>query len=1226
MAIHQDAGKDPTTAAPGPDPHEQGPQASGSAKSERGKPRGWRRLLRFCLRLCLKLVIIVPVLLLILYGTRERTLHPLLVRIAPPIARMAAGLDLRLDDIDGDWRSGLVIKGLEVRRVDGQPLGVLASLRASEASVEGHLIGFARDLTRLDLIQGIRLVQPEIRLDLAAPREAPEDSGPLRIPALPRLTVDDGRLEVALAAETLRFEGIAIDGSATDAAPLTVQASAAGSDWSARIDASVIRASESSVTFVAAVPEASARGVSMTLADLTGAWSPTETSITRGTLTAGNNYLTPENVVLRSGTDGLEAGGRIAFDLEDVGDAHRVACSIRGVEDTDGWSGQLSGTIDLTPMAGQIATGSVSISGSQLFAAGVELGTVTGLATADERGFYLHELLCSDGSGSQLRGSGTLLADFKTLEGVEVTLQLDHPGGLHESLKAARDLRAELTLSGDLNHPTGTVVLRADAVEAGGRLLRDVTADGALQDGVLTLSDVQCKTEFGEANASASVTLPLNGKPLDLTLETFGWANAGEKVTLAQPVPIHLADGEVRIEGLVLSSGDGRAELSLDSATDEGLALDLKIVNLQLEPFLKGLPDSENLHFGALHGEATLRTKGGKSQGARGSINLTLDRSSDPKAAPVRAHIQADWTDGLIAFRDVVVELDAAQLQIAGSAPLLASATPLGPGKVDLQLRISADALTLTRAPVRTFLGAEARALVDRASGRAFANVQLSGAWNALRGTLKLDLEEARLLPADGRKPLLPEALSGSLAIKLGEALTLGPSSVQLGQIAKAQVSGTLAQSLDATALLEDPAARVKEWQAAAMDVQGDLDFESLDWLARFLPELRETRGALSGTVAVKGSVKEPIPTGRLVLKNGGARYRGLPPLENAQVEVTMKIGQLSIDRADFEIGASPVSIRGTVLHDQEFPRIDATITGTEVLLARSADARIRADLNLTLTGRTNELTVGGDVLLAGGRIRSPIEFQSLLSGGSTGPQSVRRGIRIPAFGPDTLKLNLNVTTSEPLSLRGRIARGKIRADLRLLGTAAQPTPIGQVFFDPLELAVPAGTINFPTGLIRFDPDSPDIPRIDLVGTTRLAGYDITVNVDGDYDEPNVELSSSPPLAPEDLLLLVLSGQPPSSGGGIEAAGQSVALYVAKDLVRGWFSSGGFDDEDKESFLDRLEVTTGRDVSRSGTLTLEATYKLREGLARKRDAIYVVLERDAYEDYGLGLRFVLRLR
>ena len=80
------------------------------------------------------------------------------------------------------------------------------------------------------------------------------------------------------------------------------------------------------------------------------------------------------------------------------------------------------------------------------------------------------------------------------------------------------------------------------------------------------------------------------------------------------------------------------------------------------------------------------------------------------------------------------------------------------------------------------------------------------------------------------------------------------------------------------------------------------------------------------------------------------------------------------------------------------------------------------------------------------------------------------------------------------------------------------------------------------------------------------------------------------------------------------------------DLLRGWFTSGGFEEEDRESYLDRLEVVTGRDISGSGVLTVEGTYRLREGFARESDALYVVLERDSYEDYGLGLRLVLRLR
>ncbi|WP_419190973.1 translocation/assembly module TamB domain-containing protein [Saltatorellus ferox] len=1187
---------------------------------------------RTLFRVGLAFALFVPAGLALLYFTRERTLHPLLVRIAPPIARMAAGLELEIGDIDGDWRTGLHVAGFSLRKANGEPLGVLTSASADEVSIEGDLIGFARNLNRLELIESVRATSPVVRLDLTAPSTSSEESGPLRLPLIPRVTLTDGDLEIRLVADTLRFQGIEIDGAATEASPLTVRTAASAAEWSAVVDGAVVRQSERRVGVKASIPEGMARGIDVTLEALVGAWSPEETTIEQGSLTVGPNHLTPAGVTLTSGPQGVEAGGNIAFDLKDVQDAYRVVNALRGVEDTGdsqnaaGWSGQLRGTIALEPMPGQISTGDVTISGEELEIAGVRLGSVSGFATADRRGVYLHELRAVDGERSELRGSGTLLADGRTLDDGELTVLIDRPQSLHSSLEPIRGLRAEFSLAGELANPSGSVELFADSLNVGGQMMRDVAADGALMDGVLDLNSVECKTEYGNASASARIGLPLDGRPLDLLLQTLRWESDGATLALAEPVPILVEGEHVKIDGLVLTTGKGRAALTFDSETAEGLALDLEIKGLELEPFVGEFAAAEGMRFGALHGTAAIRTKSARTQGVEAAIDLALDRSRDPAAAPMRAKLKATWADERIEFQDVLVELDALQLQIAGGAPLATTGELLGPGKVDLQVRLGMDAATLSTPPISLFLGQESLPFVERLSGRAFANVHLDGAWDSLRGSLQLDVEEARLAPAVGRVPLLPDALTGSLALRFDEAITLEPSNVRLGKVAHAVVSGSLARSLDATALVADPAARLEEWRSSAITAEAKLDFDSLDWIARFLPELRETSGSLSGLAQVRGSLRDLEPNATLVLKDGGARYRGLPPLENAQVEIKLDPIQIQIVRADMELGASPVSIGGTVLYEQGQPRIDATIKGTEVLLARSTDALIRADVDLTLRGRTSALVVGGDVALAGGRLRSPIEFQGLLAGGSKAPQAVRRGIRIPAFGPDTVKLDLKIRTTEALSLKGRIARGKIRAELQLIGTAAQPTPIGQVFFDPLELAVPAGTISFPTGLIRFDPDSPDIPRIDLVGTTRLAGYDVTVNVDGDYDAPNVELSSSPPLAPEDLLLLVLSGQPPSRGGGIEAAGQSVALYVAKDLVRGWFSSGGFEDEDKESFLDRLEVTTGRDVSRSGTLTLEATYKLREGLARERDAIYVVLERDSYEDYGLGLRFVLRLR
>ena len=900
--------------------------------------------------------------------------------------------------------------------------------------------------------------------------------------------------------------------------------------------------------------------------------------------------------------------------------------AFQGIDTPSTWAGQLRGTVDLTPIPGHVATGNITLSGEDLFVEGIQFGTVNAFATADESGVVLHEALASNGGGSVVRASGKLLQDRRTLQDVRLAVQLDAPESVYAPLRSVKGLRAEARLEGDVRNPTGTIDLRADAFDAGGTALEEVLAQGKLEEGVLALSNLAFGSEYGQIVGSAQVGLPIQGRPLDLLLQTLNWQNSGAELTLNEPVPITVEGEQVKIDGLSLTSGDGSALLSFDSASDEGLALDLAVDSLDLEPFAGMLAAVDGLHFGALNGNASFRSKNAQTGEPLGSIALTLDRSPHPEFAPVAGRLQATWKDGIIDFEDVVVELDAAQLQLKGSAPLAISDEPLGPGKIQLQARLGVDAESLRREPLRSFFDEVQRKALLRASGRAFAKVNLGGSWSAVRGTLDVDLEEAQLAPEEGTEPWLPEALTGSLALRLGDTIELDSSGLHLGATAKAIVAGSLAQSLDAAAMLRDPEARLAVWRKADLQLTADLDFESLDWLARFLPELRETSGTLKGQLNVGGSLAEPDPTGVLTLVDGGARYRGLPPIRNAQLEITVDPGQYSINQAELELGAAPVSIAGTILRGQENPRIDLSINGTEVLLARSSEARIRANLDLHLQGRTNGFTVGGDVLLTGGRIRSPIEFQSLLNGGSTAPDAVRRGFRIPSFGPDIVKLDLKVRTEDPLSLRGRIARGNIRADMQLTGTAEDPKPLGQVFFDPLELAVPAGSITFPTGIVRFDPDNPDIPRIDLVGTTRLAGYDVTVNVDGDYDEPNVELTSSPPLAPEDLLLLVLSGQPPTQGAGIEAAGQSVALYVAKDLVRGWFSSGGFEDEDKKSFLDRLQVTTGRDVSRTGTLTIEATYLLREGLARKRDAIYVVLERDSYEDYGLGLRFVLRLR
>ena len=78
-------------------------------------------------------------------------------------------------------------------------------------------------------------------------------------------------------------------------------------------------------------------------------------------------------------------------------------------------------------------------------------------------------------------------------------------------------------------------------------------------------------------------------------------------------------------------------------------------------------------------------------------------------------------------------------------------------------------------------------------------------------------------------------------------------------------------------------------------------------------------------------------------------------------------------------------------------------------------------------------------------------------------------------------------------------------------------------------MALPAAMLRTTSGTVRFDRDDPLVPQLDVRPETRVRGYDIAVHATGPSDAPEVELSSVPPLQSEDVLGLMLTGQPPES-------------------------------------------------------------------------------------------------
>lgn len=151
------------------------------------------------------------------------------------------------------------------------------------------------------------------------------------------------------------------------------------------------------------------------------------------------------------------------------------------------------------------------------------------------------------------------------------------------------------------------------------------------------------------------------------------------------------------------------------------------------------------------------------------------------------------------------------------------------------------------------------------------------------------------------------------------------------------------------------------------------------------------------------------------------------------------------------------------------------------------------------------------------------------------------------------------------------------------------------------------------------------MPQLDLIAHSKVLGYEINVVTQGPLDNPVITLSSSPVLPNDDLLLLLLTGQPPKedvAGGTMSRATTNVMVYLGRNFLTKWLEdeSGASD----ESILDRFELDYGRGITKSGEQTVEATFRLSELGTGKRRIYYLSGEKDKYDAYNYGMKVVFR--
>jgi hypothetical protein len=429
-------------------------------------------------------------------------------------------------------------------------------------------------------------------------------------------------------------------------------------------------------------------------------------------------------------------------------------------------------------------------------------------------------------------------------------------------------------------------------------------------------------------------------------------------------------------------------------------------------------------------------------------------------------------------------------------------------------------------------------------------------------GTYAAPIVEAKIQAKDLRSPAQPKLPTAALQVSL---------IARDGQI-NADATATAPDFAPARITAAFPF-RPAEWVNAPERIRSEpiearLDLPRLD-LSRFaslVPSAEKISGILTGNVQVSGEISKPDIKGSLTLNQGGLQLKNskFPAVESGTAAVEFGLDRIVLKSLRASVAGGSINGEGSLSLAGAVPTlIDVRLRADHLPLMRNDFIILRANANLRLEGPFQRATLSGTIGTVDSLFYRDIE---LLPIGTpfTGPKAAA----IPKIEPPKNEaaglpepfrnwlLNVQVRTEEPFLVRGNLANGQVTGQLRIGGTFANPAPDGT--FDVRDFAadLPFSTLTVRRGTIRFTPEFGFDPILELRGSAEPRPYRVTVYAYGRASDPQLVLTSNPPLPENEIMTLLATGTTTSGLEDPQAASSRALQLLAEELRRGRFRYG----------------------------------------------------------------------
>jgi len=290
--------------------------------------------------------------------------------------------------------------------------------------------------------------------------------------------------------------------------------------------------------------------------------------------------------------------------------------------------------------------------------------------------------------------------------------------------------------------------------------------------------------------------------------------------------------------------------------------------------------------------------------------------------------------------------------------------------------------------------------------------------------------------------------------------------------------------------------------------------------LVRFFKSDLESSGKLRLDARLAGGTDHPTVQGQLRLENVSVVSPDSPVgLQNVNGVLDVGNDQITITQLAGESGGGQISARGTVGYRPPL-QMNVALQAKNVRI-RYQDA-IRTILNgdLSLIGTSQAANLNGRVLIDSLSFTQNFDLATLAGQVQSGPESG------PSEGmANNIKLDIAVETARDLNLSSSAVSLQGQANLRVIGTAADPVIVGRTEFTAGDIFLMNKRYQIERGVIEFSNPNRTEPVLNLLLTTTINQYNLSLTFRGPLDRMQTSYVSDPPLPTADIINLIARGQ-----------------------------------------------------------------------------------------------------